>query len=167
MRFLGAGGKMGFGRAGKYENIYLGGAFLSANYENQIGFVPTSRVAKWNGTQWSGFGSGMNSIVNALAFDSSGTLHAGGQFTTANGVTVNYIAKWNTVSENWEGFGSGMSARVNALAFDSSGTLHAGGQFTTAGGIEALRTAKWNGTNWEKFIDVDSTVRALLITEPT
>jgi hypothetical protein len=88
------------------------------------------------------------------------------EFTTANGVTVNRIAKWNTDSVGSE-FGTGMNSAVIALAFDSSGNLHAGGSFATAGGIDALRTAKWNGSSWEKFIDVDSTVNALLITEPT
>ena len=157
---IGAAYALAFDSSG---NLHAGGRFTTANG------VTVNYIAKWNtvSENWEGFGTGMNNIVNSIAIDSSDTLHAGGLFTTANGVTVNYIAKWNTVSENWEGFGTGMNDYVFALAFDSSGNLHAGGNFTTAGGIDALRTAKWNGSSWEKFIDVDSTVRALLITEPT
>ena len=33
--------------------------------------------------------------VYALAVDASGTLYAGGDFTTAGGVSANYIAKWD------------------------------------------------------------------------
>ena len=116
MRFLGAGGKMGFGRAGKYENIYVGGLFLSANYENQIGFVPTNRVAKWNGNSPSALGTGLNNNPFTLIMDSSDNVYVGGGFTTANGVTVNRIAKWN--GTQWSGFGTGMNNAVNSFAFD-------------------------------------------------
>ena len=52
-------------------------------------------------------GSGMNNTVYALAVDASGNLYAGGNFTTAGGVTANYIAKWNGTS--WSALGSGMN----------------------------------------------------------
>jgi hypothetical protein len=88
--------------------------------------------------------------VGALALDSSGNLYAGGNFTTAGGVTANYIAKWNGTS--WEplgsGIGQGYATSVNALVLDSSGNLYAGGAFATAGGVEAHGIAKWNGTSW-------------------
>ncbi len=90
--------------------------------------------------------AGMNSIVRALAIDSSGNLYAGGEFTTAGGTTVNYIAKWNGTS--WSALGTGMNSTVVALAIDSSGNLYAGGTFTTAGGTTVNRIAKWNGTSW-------------------
>ena len=40
-------------------------------------------VAKWNGSTWSALGSGMNGTVNALAVDGSGSVYAGGSFTSA------------------------------------------------------------------------------------
>jgi hypothetical protein len=88
----------------------------------------------------------MNGSVNALAIDASGNLYAGGSFTTAGGVTVNRIAKWN--GSTWSALGSGMNTIVYALAFDSSGNLYAGGSFTTAGGVAVTALAKWNGTTW-------------------
>ncbi len=84
--------------------------------------------------------------VRALAVDGSGNLYAGGNFTTAGGVTVNYIAKWDGTS--WSALGSGMNGTVYALAVDASGNLYAGGGFTTAGGVAANNIAKWNGTSW-------------------
>jgi fibronectin type 3 domain-containing protein len=92
----------------------------------------------------SALGSGMDSTVSALVFDSDGNLYAGGNFTKAGGVTVNYIAKWNGTI--WSALGSGMNGCVRSLAFDSSGNLYAGGSFTTAGGISANQIAKWDGS---------------------
>ncbi len=72
--------------------LYAGGTFAVA------GGVPASRIAKWDGTQWSAIGSGMKNVVHQLTVfdDGSGpALYAGGNFTTAGGVTaVGRIAAW-------------------------------------------------------------------------
>ena len=87
-------------------------------------------VAEWNGSVWSVLGSGMNGAVDALAV--SGTnLYAGGQFTTAGGVTADYVAKWDGTA--WSALGSGMNGSVNALAADGAGHLFVGGNFSLAG----------------------------------
>ena len=127
MRFLGAGGKLGFGRGSSlYEAFYVGGTFISANYEDQIGFFTTNRIAKWNTTSsaWEHpFGSAMSATVRALDSDSSGNLYVGGSFTTANGTASNGIAKWNTTSSAWEyPFVNGTS--TIDLALDSSGNIY-------------------------------------------
>jgi hypothetical protein len=51
-----------------------------------------SDIAQWNGSSWSPLGSGVNGGVYALAV-SSGTLYAGGQFTTAGTNAAGYVAK--------------------------------------------------------------------------
>jgi len=116
-----------------------------------------TRVTRWNGSVWSTLGSGMgnpfsyNPDVRALAV--MGTdLYAGGRFTTASGVTVNHIAKWN--GSAWSALGSGMNVEgqgwVEALAVIGS-DLYAGGDFTTAGGVAAPHIARWNGGSWSAF----------------
>ncbi|MFH0980928.1 MAG: hypothetical protein V2A79_05255, partial [Planctomycetota bacterium] len=128
-----------------------GGEFTTA------GGVPANAIAKWNGTQWSALGSGMGlwgggPDVYALTVFDDGTgpaLYAGGRFTTAGGVTANWIAKWN--GTQWSALGSGMNTLVYALTVFDDGTgpaLYAGGGFTTAGGVAANRIAKWDGTQW-------------------
>jgi len=135
---------------GEGPELYAGGLLTSA------GGVAANQIAKWNGDTWAPLGSGMNGTVRALAVFDDGSddgpaLYAGGEFTTAGGVMVNRIAKWNGMA--WAPLGSGMNSSVFAItAFDDgSGNgpeLYAGGWFSTAGGVMADRIAKWNGTSW-------------------
>jgi len=131
--------------------LYVGGDFTLA------GDVPASRIAKWDGNQWSALGSGMNAgAVDALTVFDDGTgpaLYAGGLFMFAGGVLANGIARWD--GAQWSALGSGMGggARPYVAALtvfdDGMGTaLHAGGLFTLAGGVPASRIAKWDGTQW-------------------
>jgi HYR domain-containing protein len=153
--------------------LYAGGDFLSA------GGVAVSRIAKWDGVQWTDLGGGMSGVngaedptVDALAVHDDGSgpaLYAGGYFTTAGGVAANRIAKWN--GSSWSALGSGM-AGIGTLAVlaltsydDGSGpALYAGGTFTTAGGVSAHRIARWNGSSWTSLgIGVNGAVRALTV----
>ena len=68
-------------------------------------------------------------------------LYAGGNFTTAGGITARAIAKWD--GNTWTALGLGMNNIVRALAV--SGTnLYAGGDFTTAGNKVSGYAAKAN-----------------------
>lgn len=126
--------------------LYAGGMFQTA------GGVTVNRVAKWNGQMWSalGDGSGVTNTVNALtaADDGSGrpALYAGGIFTTAGGMTINRVAKWD--GHSWSALGTGMPSSVLALAGFNDGTgsaLYAGGLFTTGGGAPGNYIARWHG----------------------
>src|SRR5207245_150179 len=111
------------------SDLYAGGAFTTA------GGTAANYVAKWNGSNWTALGSGLNDGVYALAVSGSG-VYAGGAFTAAGGSAADSIAKWN--GSSWSALGSGMGGgifapSVHALAL-SGPDLYAGGQFTTAGG---------------------------------
>jgi hypothetical protein len=119
-------------------DLYAGGQFTTA------GGNAATNIAKWDGSQWSALGSGVDSAVRALAV-SGLDLYAGGAFTSAGGSPANRIAKWN--GSTWSGLGSGLDNPVYALAV--SGTaLYAGGTFTNAGGSGASCVAKWDGSLW-------------------
>jgi hypothetical protein len=134
--------------------LYVGGYFTLA------GGLSANHIAKWDGSSWSALSTGVSapnnstSGVSALAVFDDGTgpaLYAGGHFTTAGGVTVSHIAKWD--GSAWSALGTGLGAtdKVLALAVFDDGTgpaLYAGGWITTAGGVSVQNIAKWNGTNW-------------------
>jgi hypothetical protein len=91
-------------------------------------------------------GSPVQALVNALVMLPNGDLVAGGQFTTAGGVSVNHIARWDGTS--WSALGTGMSGFVYALTTLPNGDAVAVGSFTTAGGVSANHIARWDGTSW-------------------
>lgn len=133
-------------------DVYAGGYFT------QAGGVPTSNVARWNGTAWSSLGTGAangtNGDVLALLVAGNGDVYAGGNFTQAGGVPANRIAKWN--GSVWSSLGTGLSGGgvytlVTSLALANNGEVYAGGVFTEAGGAPANNIAKWNGTVWNNL----------------
>jgi hypothetical protein len=144
--------------------LYVGGQFTSA------GSVSANNVAKWNGTNWSALGDGMDGPVLALTMFDDGTgpaLYAGGAFTIAGGVTANGVAKWN--GTNWSPLGSGVAGftpAVHSLTAFQDGTgaavLFAGGSFDTADGVYVSNIARWDGTHWSALgAGVDNVVDAL------
>ena len=151
-------------------NLYAGGGFTYATNGTSTA-VSANHIAKWNGTEWSALGSGVNNtLVHALAV--SGTnLYAGGDFNyatngTSTAVRANYIAKWD--GTQWSALGSGVNNTLRALAV--SGTnLYAGGDFTyvtngTSTAVRANRIAKWNGTQWSALgSGVNGSVEALAV----
>ncbi len=92
-----------------------------------------------------------NGIVKAATIDANGNLYAGGLFTTAAGISVNRVARWNESQQRWEPLGSGVNRDVNAVTTDAAGHLYAGGTFTQAGDQEVNYVARWNinSERWE------------------
>ncbi len=112
--------------------LYAGGRFNSA------GGVPVNNIARWDGTNWTALGGGVEGggVGSLTVFDDGGgpALYAGGNFTTAGGVTANRIAKWNGTS--WSALDGGMiSGSVGDLTVFDDGrgggpALYAGGSFS-------------------------------------
>ena len=131
------------------SSLFAGGSFTSMNG------VEASRIAKWDGVQWSRLGAGLSgsgTTVRALhAFDDGGgeALYVGGLFTTAGESPAASVAKWN--GSQWSALGTGVGGQVNSLCdFDDGGgaALYVGGQFPSAGGVAANHIAKWDGAIW-------------------
>lgn len=119
-------------------NVYAGGNFLT------IVGISANRIAKWNGSNWSALGSGLDGEVGAITIIGN-DVYAAGSFNTAGGVTVNRIAKWN--GSSWSALGTGLNFFATSLAA-SGGNLYVAGGFTTAGGITVNHIALWNGSSW-------------------
>ena len=116
-------------------SLYAGGDFTTAGGvasqpHRPLGRVPVASPGQRDGRIYI-------ADVRALAVGPDGSLYAGGGFTTAGGITVNSIARWD--GAQWHPLGSGIEigTSVQALAFGPDGSLYAGGSFTTAGGVRS------------------------------
>lgn len=112
---------------------------------------------------WSQPGTGMNDYVYAMSYDSVGNLYVGGLFTTAGGVTVNRVGKWDGVV--WDDLDAGLNSYALALAIRPDNGLYVGGNFTTVGTAAdaAARVAYWDGAAWAALgAGVDDIVRAMV-----
>jgi len=123
---------------------------------------------------WTALGTGTNDDVNVLAYDSErGRVYVGGNFTTADGVTVNGICYWDGTTFVAMGTGVGIAGKtMNALKIAPNGDVWIGGNWTTAGGAASDGLAKWDvsASAWVQFtngtpgdliaaIEIDSTGR--------
>jgi len=129
------------------NEVVVGGRFTSA------GGVSANRVARFN-TQtntWSSLGTGSSNGVNgfvvwALAVVGNEVV-VGGTFTSAGGVSANYVARFNTLTNTWSTLGTGssngVSSTVYALAVVGN-EVYVGGTFTSAGGVSANYVARFN-----------------------
>jgi len=138
--------------------LYVGGGF------SVVDGVAANKIAKRVPSGWEALGDGIENgtttEVRALAAfdDGSGpALYVGGRFSTAGGLSVRNIARWDgaawsEVGSGLGGFGIGFFGDVYALAVydDGSGpALYAGGSFeSSSGGQELEHVAKWDGTSW-------------------
>jgi hypothetical protein len=138
--------------SGGGQALYVGGMFTMA------GSVQANRIARWDGSEWSALGSGIDGsqipgVLSLTAFDdgngSGPALYVGGNFAQAGGIQVNGLARWD--GQEWSAVGDwpGGGARQLVVFDDGSGpALYAGGLFTSAGGNPVNRIAKWDGASW-------------------
>jgi hypothetical protein len=119
------------------------------------GGVAANNIARWNGSAWAPFGSGLTGVAtprgHTLMTLPNGDLVVGGEFTVVDGVEATSIARWDGAS--WSPFGSGLlagadSGQVFALTTMQNGDLVAAGWFSSAGGVSANRIARWDGNAW-------------------
>jgi len=112
-------------------------------------------VMRWTGSTWEplggGFQLGSNIRYKLLGHDdgSGRQLYVAGGFSSASGVQVSNIARWNGAV--WSPVGAGLNGAVNDLAEYDDGTglaLYAAGSFTFSGTTAVNGIAKWDGKSW-------------------
>lgn len=109
------------------------GDLIACGGFTSIGGVPLSRVARWDGANWSALGSGADRFVSGLACLPNGDLIATGSFTVAGGQPALGVARWDGVG--WSAFGAGLGGGDGkSLGLSLDGTVAIGGTFVSAGG---------------------------------
>ncbi len=131
-------------------SLAAGGLFTTA------GGVPANRVARWDGATWSPFGSGFAAgVVNALAINGAGQLHAAASFFSPQ-----RVARWD--GSTWSTIGGDVLGDADAIVCLPDGDVAVGGFFQTAGGVPVRNLARWNGTTWSSPQNgIDNRVLAL------
>lgn len=141
-----------------------------------IGGSALNRAARWDGSTLTGFGTGFNGLVACVEIDyKRGILYFGGLFTTADGVTVNGIARYTLSTGTFTAMGGtpgvsggGGTPYVGAIYIDHpTGDVYIGGDFATAGGSTVNNMARWDYElqGWDNIggdhTGVDDTVYAI------
>jgi hypothetical protein len=130
-------------------DVYVSGGFQA------VGGVAASRVAKWNGSNWSALDAGLPTTTG------SGSVHLGtlgndliavGDFTTAAGAATNFIARWN--GSSWSALGNGLNASASGVR-SAGGNLWVVGGFTTAGCNLSPFVARWRENVWTGSTSTD------------
>lgn len=71
------------------------GDLLVAGDFTMAGSTPANRIARWDGTNFTAFGSGLNAVVRAMSVLPDGSIAVGGDFTTAGGTAAARFAVWS------------------------------------------------------------------------
>lgn len=129
------------------------GSILCGGHFGTLGNTTGLHLAKWNGVKWANFGGGVDKPgqppkVYAIAVDAN-YIYIGGLFTSAGGVAVTNLARWNGTT--WESVGGGVSGGSVREIIVTNGLVTVTGAFTNAGGVSANYIARWDGTNWSNF----------------
>jgi len=134
------------GIAVRGNELYVGGRFALA------GGHPARNIARWDGTNWTGLGTGLgNDPVYAVA-SSGERLYAGGGFRNAGLTEVRNIAVWD--GTNWAPLGGGVTGAsgsfpfISAIALNGTEIFVAGADFNQLGGVNANNIGKWDGYSW-------------------
>jgi len=139
--------------------VGLGGAvFAGGDFTAMGGLAGTTGdyIARWRAGAWGTISSDVNGgacavIVLALTVGLDGTLYAGGNFTTIDGVTVNAIGRMGA-GDVWTdmdgGEGVGICNPVQAIAIAPNGRVIIGGDFANMGSSDIEFIAEWTGATW-------------------
>jgi hypothetical protein len=131
--------------SGGGDALHAGGAFTTADG------AAAGRIARWDGAGWSAVGgTGVASgTVFALAnYDDGPTddLYVGGSFSSAGGMAISGLARWNGVT--WSALGGGLGPGATVYALHGSGmSLRVGGSFDSVGN----NVAAWTGVSWDGY----------------
>lgn len=130
------------------SSLFVGGDFTSLGGQSRSRLA---RVSAATGATESAFAGTAGGVVRALVVNATtGTLYAGGDFTSASGgsgsASRSRLAAYSTATGALTSFAPAANGSVQALAVDSAGKVYAGGLFTAIGSTSRARLAQLSPT---------------------
>ena len=119
------------------NDLYVGGIFQLAGTSTVV-----NNIAKWDGTDWFPLDMGVNGSVSSIC-EYNNELYIGGEFTQAGSNTVNYIAKWDELTNTWIALGNGTATRITSLCVYNNELYATGFDYNDMPWI-----SKWDGNSW-------------------
>lgn len=121
------------------------GELIVAGSLSAVGGVPVNGIARWDGTNWSALGSGVQGTVTSLAAF-QGALYVGGSLTSAGGSPVQHLAIWG--GSTWAA-GPVFDAPIQTMAVRTglavtNSFLWVGGAFSNVGAVAANRVVRFS-----------------------
>lgn len=117
--------------------LLVGGSFQTAGAQS------IAHVARWNGTSWSGFGSGPSNWAYHMSFGPNGDLFVANEYSGE-------MSRWN--GSVWT------QVLPLTVAVDITGMVEAPnrdlivvGYFNSIGGVSAEGAARFNGSTWQSM----------------
>jgi len=134
-------------------NLYVAGAF------NQAGGIQASRLAVWDGNNWSALGNLTTGFVLDIERSRQDGLMMGGEYDQIGGISANNVVLYDGSSWSSLGIGveNGTNGRVNAVHenYEDFQTKYFGGTFGAAGTSTASQIAFWeetqSGSSWNNM----------------
>ena len=129
------------------SNLFIAGDITKING------VSVNRIAKWNGSTWSGVSGGvtggfMTKVYSMVTLNNK--LYVAGDFTFAGGTGAFNIASWD--GTQWSALDTGVNEYASAITADTvNNIIYVAGAFNIVGGTNGINVnyiAGWNGNNW-------------------
>lgn len=127
-------------------NIIAVGSFTSYNTTNVNRIVRTDANGAIDAAFATNIGTGANGEINTIALQTDGKIIIGGNFTSFNGNSSNYIARLNSngTFDNTFNIGTGAFGLVRIVRIQTDGKLLLGGDFQFFNGATVGRIIRLN-----------------------
>jgi trimeric autotransporter adhesin len=124
------------------------GDLIAVGWFSEIGGIPASKVARWDGIAWHAFDTTVwEGGAISCAIEYQGDLYVGGNMIDGE-LDIDRIGRWD--GTQWHKVGNGIRGgmgTVNCLAI-YEGDLYVGGRFLNGNGNPGPSIARWNGEQW-------------------
>ncbi len=128
--------------------ILVGGFFSQYNGTTVGFFLRLNSNGSLDTTFNTNIGTGFNFTTRSIALEPDGQIVVGGQFTSLNGTSANYIARLNANGTPDAAFitnnGTGFNTQVATVALQADGRIVCGGNFSNFNGTSQFYLARLN-----------------------